>query len=312
MRRLTLFLISAFAAVIGLAAQERGVAFTVESVPNVHLQDARRYVSDPAGLMSAAARDSVDALFGRLEASTGIETAVVVLPSIGGQTPFDFSQSLFRHWGIGKRDNNNGLLILYVADQRSIRMHTGYGIEGFLTDAKSKRIQSQLMVPAFRRGDIDGGMVAGAKAVCAVLDGSMEPGEAPDGGVDVASIIILVLILAFVLYMAGAFGYRKGRCPYCHKRALSVMSRDYYRAVNGHRIRKDVSVCGHCGRVSVNETDEGDDNDRGGGLHSFLTGFLLGSLLNGGRGGYGGGGGGFSGGSFGGGDSGGGGSESNW
>ena len=174
MRRLTLFFILAFAIVAAAWAQEPGRAYTVETVPNVHVHDARRYVADPAGLMSATARDTIDAMFGRLEASTGIEVAVVVLPSIGGQAPFDFAQSLFRHWGIGKGDSNNGLLILYVADQRSIRMHTGYGIEGFLTDAKCKRIQSQLMVPAFRRGDINGGMVAGAKAVCAVLDGTMQ------------------------------------------------------------------------------------------------------------------------------------------
>lgn len=312
MRRLTLFFILAFAIVAAAWAQEPGRAYTVETVPNVHVHDARRYVADPAGLMSAAARDTIDAMFGRLEASTGIEVAVVVLPSIGGQAPFDFAQSLFRHWGIGKGDSNNGLLILYVADQRSIRMHTGYGIEGFLTDAKCKRIQSQLMVPAFRRGDINGGMVAGAKAVCAVLDGTMQPDGRQDNGSDIAALVMLLGIVVFVLYMSGVFGQRKKRCPYCGKRALNIMSRDRYRTINGHLMRKDVYVCGKCGRIKVYETDEGDGDDRGGGLHSFLTGMLLGSLLNGGRGGSGGVGGGFSGGSFGGGDSGGGGSESNW
>ena len=222
----------------------------------MHVHDARRYVADPAGLMSATARDTIDAMFGRLEASTGIEVAVVVLPSIGGQAPFDFAQSLFRHWGIGKGDSNNGLLILYVADQRSIRMHTGYGIEGFLTDAKCKRIQSQLMVPAFRRGDINGGMVAGAKAVCAVLDGTMQPDGRQDNGSDIAALVMLLGIVVFVLYMSGVFGLRKKRCPYCGKRALNIMSRDRYRAINGHLMRKDVYVCGKCGRIKVVETDE--------------------------------------------------------
>ena len=251
MRRLTLFFTLAFAIVAAAWAQEPGRAYTVETVPNVHVHDARRYVADPAGLMSATARDTIDAMFGRLEASTGIEVAVVVLPSIGGQAPFDFAQSLFRHWGIGKGDSNNGLLILYVADQRSIRMHTGYGIEGFLTDAKCKRIQSQLMVPAFRRGDINGGMVAGAKAVCAVLDGTMQPDGRQDNGSDIAALVMLLGIVVFVLYMSGVFGQRKKRCPYCGKRALNIMSRDRYRAINGHLMRKDVYVCGKCGPYST-------------------------------------------------------------
>lgn len=312
MKRIALLFISVFAVVLAVTAQTEVSAYTVESVPNVHVSDARRYVSDPAALMSASARDSIDALFGQLEASTGIESAVVVLPSIGEATPFDFAQSLFRRWGIGKSSSNNGLLILYVADQRKIRIHVGYGLEGFLTDAKCKRIQMQLMVPAFRRGDINGGMVAGALGVYKVLEGSMKPEAQEDDAGGVAAMIIFIAILLLVLYMTGVFGHRKKRCPSCGKRALNLMSSDRYRARDGRLMRKDVYVCSKCGRVTVRNIDEGDGNGPGSGLHSLLSGFLLGSLLSGGRGGIGGGGGGFSGGSFGGGDSGGGGSDSSW
>ena len=311
MRRIALSLISAFAALLSLAAQEPPRAFTIESVPNVHVHDARRYVSDPAGLIPAAARDTIDALFGRLEATTGIEAAVVALPSIGDATPFGFAQSLFRHWGIGKKGSNNGLLVLYVADQRSIRIHVGYGLEGFLTDAKCKRIQSQQMVPAFRKGDTGGALVAGSKAICAVLDGTMEPEKAQDDSGNMAAIVLIIIILAMVLYATGTYGHRKKRCPSCGKRAMAIMSSDRYRAPNGHTMRKDVYVCSKCGRVTVQTTDEGDDDDRHSRISSFLGGFILGSLLSGGRGGSGSGGG-YSGGSFGGGDSGGGGAESNW
>lgn len=308
-RRIALFIAFALACTAVLAAQERMPAFTVDNVPNVHVADARQHVSDPAGLMPAGARDSVNVLFGRLEAATGIETAVVVLPSIGEATPFDFAQSLFRKWGIGKSASDNGLLILYVADQRSIRMHVGYGLEGFLTDAKCKRIQTQFMIPHFRRGDTGGGMVAGARAVCAVLDGSMKPERPDSGGIGVVPVVIFALILIFVLAMTGVFGRRERRCPNCGLRGLRLMSTDYYRAVDGRRMRKDVYVCGHCGRVTVENTPVGDDDrGAGSGLGAFLGGMFLGSMLGGRHGG----GGGFSGGSFGGGDSGGGGAESNW
>ncbi len=312
MRRFALFFISALAAIASLAADDRTQAFTIESVPNVRAHDARRYVSDPAGLVLAAARDSIDALFGRLEASTGIEAAVVALPSIGDATPFDFAQDLFRHWGIGKKGRDNGLLLLYVADQRKVRIHVGYGLEGFLTDAKCKRIQQQLMVPAFRRGDVGAAMVAGSKAICATLEGSMEPEAKQGDGGNMAAIVLIIIILAVALYATGTYGNRKKRCPSCGRRALGVMSTDRYRAPNGHTMRKDVYVCSHCGRVTVQTTDEGNNDDHHPGFGSFLSGFIIGSLLSGGRGGHGGGGGGFSGGSFGGGDSGGGGAESGW
>ena len=123
--------------------------------------------------------------------------------------------------------------------------------------------------------------------------------------------MLFVIIVLLALSMAGAFGQRKKRCPNCGKRAMGIMSSDRYRAPNGHTMRKDVYVCSQCGRVTVQTTDEGDDDDRHSGISSFLGGFILGSLLSGGRGGSGSGGG-YSGGSFGGGDSGGGGAESNW
>lgn len=311
-RRTALALIMAFAFLLPIVAQEGGRAYTVESVPNVHVADRRQYVSDPARLMSAAARDTVNALLARLEATTGIETAVVVLPSIGEAAPFDFAQSLFRHWGVGKAESDNGLLILYVGDQRKIRFHTGYGIEGHLTDAMGKRIQSRYMVPAFRRGDVSSGIVAGVGAVCAVLDGTMKPEAPADEGIGMAPIVMFIIILAVVLAATGVFGQRKRRCPNCGLRKLSLMSTDFYRAADGRRMRKDVYVCAHCGKVTVENTPSDDDRHGGSGLGSFLAGMMLGSLLHGGRGGYGGGGGGFSGGSFGGGDSGGGGSESSW
>lgn len=107
--------------------------YTLQDVPNVRLSDVRQYVSDPSHILSAPARDSINAVLGRLEASTGIETAVVMLPSIGEADIFNFGHELFRQWGIGKEKSDNGLLILFVADQRKVRFTVGYGLEGTMT-----------------------------------------------------------------------------------------------------------------------------------------------------------------------------------
>ena len=299
MRRTLLLFILLAAAVVRIGATE---AYTVKTVPNIHLQDARQYVSDPAALLTPAARDTINAILNALEDSTGIETAVIMLPSIGGDDPFQFGVELFRSWGIGKKKSDNGLLILYVEDQHKIRFITGYGIEGTLTDALCKRIQTRYMVPAFRQGDRDGGMVAGCKAVALTLDGSMKPDSEEDNGGGWMALTLLAVILIGMAFLL--LHRRKQTCPQCGQKAMVLTSTDYFR-LNGIRYRKEIYTCEKCGKVVVKNIPD-DDTPRGNGL---AEGMIIGSMLGGGRSG---GGGGFSGGSFGGGSTGGGGAGSDW
>lgn len=297
------------------SAAEVDSIYSVENVPNVRLQDSRQYVSDPTAILSASARDTINALLYNLESSTGIETAVVVLPSIGESDIFDFSHNLFRSWGIGKEKNNNGLLILYVGDIRKIRFTTGYGLEGTMTDAMAKRIQTQVMVPAFRQGLTDEGMVEGVRAACAVLDGTMEAektGRSQGVSPWLSALILIVLFVIGVLLLRHN-NKKTLTCDYCKKSSLRKMSSDVYTGKNGHRYKKDIYICGNCGKLSVRTTDLG-GNDNGGGaiMGGILGGIMLGSIFRGRHHGGFGGGGGFSGGSFGGGSTGGGGSTSGW
>lgn len=305
-RRLQTILIACLIAVTAWAAGDSVKEYkSVDDVPNVRLTDVRRYVSDPTSILSPAATDTIDAILGRLEKSTGIETAVVMLPSIGENDIFDFSTSLFRKWGIGKKKSDNGLLILFVMDQHKVRFATGYGIEGTMTDAMSKRIQMQYMVPAFKRSDWNKGMVDGVRATAKVLDGSMEP-EAADSDTDdiLFSIGIIVGIVLLVMFVSSIMQ----RCPKCHKRsAMKQMGVEVLRISTGNgrrkRIRRITYVCQYCGHMMTKDEDI-DDNSGS----AAASGFILGSMLGGG----GRGGGGNFGGSFGGGSTGGGGSTSDW
>ena len=93
----------------------------------------------------------------------------VVVSSIGYAQPRQFATELFNHWGIGKKGKDNGLLVLFVLDQRDITFETGYGMEGILPDAICKRIQMQAMLPAFKEGDYDAGMLAGIKRIVSIV-----------------------------------------------------------------------------------------------------------------------------------------------
>lgn len=306
-RRLQTILIACLIAVTAWAAGDSVKEYkSVDDVPNVRLTDVRRYVSDPTNILAPAATDTINAILARLEKSTGIETAVVMLPSIGENDIFDFSTSLFRKWGIGKAKNNNGLLILFVMDQHKVRFATGYGIEGTMTDAMSKRIQTQYMVPAFKRSDWDKGMVDGVRAAAKVLDGSMEP-EAADSDTDTDDILFSIGIIVGIVLLVMFVSSIMQRCPKCHKRsAMKQMGVEVLRVSTGKgrrkRIRRTTYVCQYCGHIMTKDEDI-DDNSGS----AAATGAILGSMLGGG-----GSSGGSSGGSFGGGSTGGGGSTSDW
>ena len=307
-RRLQTILFVCLIAVTAWAAGDSVKEYkSVDDVPNVRLTDVRRYVSDPTSILSPAATDTIDAILGRLEKSTGIETAVVMLPSIGENDIFDFSTSLFRKWGIGKKKSDNGLLILFVMDQHKVRFATGYGIEGTMTDAMSKRIQMQYMVPAFKQSDWNKGMVDGVRATAKVLDGSMEP-EAADSDTDTGDILFSIGIIVGIVLLVMFVSSIMQRCPKCHKRsAMKQMGVEVLRVSTGNgrrkRIRRTTYVCQYCGHMMTKDEDI-DDNSG----NAAASGFILGSMLEGGGRG---GGGGF-GGSFGGGSTGGGGSTSDW
>lgn len=307
-RRLQTILIACLIAVTAWAAGDSVKEYkSVDDVPNVRLTDVRRYVSDPTSILSPAATDTINAILGRLEKSTGIETAVVMLPSIGDNDIFDFSTSLFRKWGIGKKKSDNGLLILFVMDQHKVRFATGYGIEGTMTDAMSKRIQMQYMVPAFKRSDWNKGMVDGVRATAKVLDGSMEP-EAADSDTDTGDILFSIGIIIGVILLAMFVSSIKQRCPKCRKRsAMKQMGVEVLRVSTGKgrrkRIRRTTYVCQYCGHIMTKDEDI-DDNSGSAAAGGAILGSMLGSS--------GGGGGGSFGGSFGGGSTGGGGSTSSW
>lgn len=282
--------------------------YTIDDVPNVRLSDARQYVTDPTAILSTAARDSINAMLGRLEKSTGIETAVVMLPSIGDEDIFEFGHELFRKWGIGKKKSDNGLLILFVKDQKKVRFTTGYGIEGTMTDAMSKRIQTTLMIPRFKKGNWDGGMVSGVRAVAKTLDGSMQAEkEASDDDDIIIYFVALAMIVGLVLFLIGS----QQRCPKCKKRSALRKVREQHMVVkdqNGRivrRILRTTYICKYCGHTVTKDSNEDDDSGS-----AMATGAMLGSMFGSGHrgGGFGGG----FGGSFGGGSTGGGGATSGW
>lgn len=288
---------------VALQAQE---VYTTKNIPKVRLQDKTRYVSNPAGILSAAACDSIDRMLYALEQQTGIETVVAVVPSIGQEDCFDFSHQLLNDWGVGKKDKNNGLVILLVTDQRCVQFYTGYGLEGDLPDAICKRIQTKYMIPYLKDGNWDAGIVAGVRATCARLDGTMTNDSEEEDDLSAGGILLLILGIIGVAMVIGIIAQRAAtKCPNCGQHKLQRSGSTLVSRRNGVKTEDVTYTCRNCGFKVVRRQQSYDENYRGGGGGG---GPIIFGGMGGGRGFSGGGG--FGGGSFGGGMGGGGGAGS--
>lgn len=143
--------------------------WTVNEVPNVHVADRTKYVSNPDGILSAEAVARMERTLAGVWDSTTNEFVVVALDDISGYDVNQFATKLFEEWGIGKKDTDNGLLLLIVKDQRRAVIRTGRGTEGILPDIVCGRIIRDIMAPEFREGDYDAGTVAAVDAMSAAM-----------------------------------------------------------------------------------------------------------------------------------------------
>ena len=291
-------LLLALAMFVGLGEVEaRG--YRVKDIQNVQLHDRTRFVSNPDGILSRDAVARLDSLCYSLKERGIAEVAIVAVDDIASRDVFGFSQELFETWGVGDDALDNGLGILLVRDMREVRFHTGYGLEGVLTDAMCVQIQQDYMLPSFRDGDYSAGMVLGVEAV----DTLLTSGELPraEGGDDEMEMIMALFITLFLvvlpLFLIVVADRAKKRCPSCGKHALRVTDRSIVEKTATHVTIHETLVCDNCKTIHTRTTRR----NNGGGGNGII--FMPMGFGGGRGGGFGGGsfGGGFGGGSFGGG-----------
>ncbi len=147
----------------------RAATYTVDQVPNVHFADREQFVANPDDILSPAAVAQINEIFKNLRTSTSVEPMVVVVGAIEPNDPSTFATELFTAWGLGKSDVDNGLLLLVAVDQRKVEIRTGYGIEGALPDISCGRIIREVIVPAFREGNYNRGLVEASAVISSIL-----------------------------------------------------------------------------------------------------------------------------------------------
>ncbi len=137
------------------------------SVP-VSAQDfpqTQGYVSDFAGLLSSDNITQLEAQLAQLEKDTGTQIAVVTVKTMEGNSVEDYASRLFEAWGIGQKDENNGVLFIIALEERKVRIEVGYGLEPVLTDGRCGRILDTEVVPYFKDDNYTEGIMAGVNAI---------------------------------------------------------------------------------------------------------------------------------------------------
>jgi uncharacterized protein len=175
-------------------------------------------VVDDASILSPATEASLTAKLEGLETATGHQLVVVTLPSLQDQEIEDFGYQLGRAWGIGDEKNNDGALLIVAPNERKVRIEVGYGLEGVMTDALSSVIIQSAILPKFKAGDMEGGIVAGTDALVRQLSLPDDQARANVAAAtakaqkhrDGPPIGLIIFIIVFWIIIASLRGRRRG------------------------------------------------------------------------------------------------------
>ena len=180
-------------------------AFAQKQIP----QPTDFLVNDYARLMSQQEVDQLGRKLRDYALASSTQIVVVTEPSLEGEDPFDYSYRLARDWGIGGGQYDNGILIYVAAEDREIRIQTGFGTEGFLPDALAKRIIDNIIAPAFRQGQYYSGLDRATSAIMELGqgeytgEGQQQQQRDAKGGVPAILVIGLIIFLIILFSRMG-------------------------------------------------------------------------------------------------------------
>jgi uncharacterized protein len=171
-------------------------------------------VVDNAHILSAQTQTALTQTLADLQTRTHHQLVVVTIADLQGYDIADYGYQLGRAWGIGGKSENDGVLLIVAPAAHKVRIEVGYGLEPVLTDTLASVILQQRVLPKFKAGDMEGGVIAGADAIAAQL--SMDAGDAkkiadqaapPPAKPGGAPVFLIVL----VLFWLASSALRRGR-----------------------------------------------------------------------------------------------------
>ncbi|HEY0651244.1 TPM domain-containing protein [Phenylobacterium sp.] len=185
-------------------------------------------VVDDAQILSTEAEAKLTAQLAALEQKTGRQLVVATLPTLQGYEIEDYGYQLLRTWAIGRKAEDDGAILIVAPNERKVRIEVGYGLEPVLTDALSSLIIQRRILPAFRTGNMEQGVVDGTEAIIAQLGLPPEEAQArasealtvtradvQDGSIDLNGIIVSsIFVIMGIIWILRVFGRRRTFASY--------------------------------------------------------------------------------------------------
>ena len=274
------------------------------------------YVNDYAGVLQSGSKTQTEDLIAKVEKETSSEIAVAIVSSLEGISVEEYAVTLFEKWGVGKKKEDNGVLLLVAIEDRKLRIEVGYGLEGTITDLEAGNIIDNVIRPKFKQNDYSTGVYDGVVAIAnqiyeekglTPISNSVEAETTSQGGLNFIGkifsnpcVYICIPFFFIILIISTIVNIFKRKCPRCKKIKLRIKNTTIKEATyTASGLMLVERTCSYCGfHDEKNQVIPKKTKSSGAG------GFFIGG------GGGSSGGGGFGG--FGGGSSGGGGASGGW
>ena len=170
-------------------------------------------VVDQTGTLSSADVAALTRMLQDFEARKGSQIAVLIVPTTAPEAIEQYSIRVAEAWKIGRKKVDDGVILLVAKNDHKLRIETGYGLEGALTDVAARRIIDEIITPRFRAGDFAGGISEGVKRIIAVVNGEPLPAPQPQQsfGGDHIDFLFNPLVLIGVIVVGGLLRTLLGR-----------------------------------------------------------------------------------------------------
>jgi uncharacterized protein len=185
--------------------------FAAEVIPPAPAQ----YFNDYANVVSPGVASQLNQTLEQFERDTSDQIVVAVFPKMQSDSSIeDYAVRLFRAWGVGQKNKNNGAVLFVFVQDHKMFLQTGYGLEGALPDITCKRIIDDEIAPRFKTGDFDGGLTAGVQAIMAAVRGEYQGNgrtvNDSRGTASRSTLIFWVVIIGFFILLSLARSRRRG------------------------------------------------------------------------------------------------------
>lgn len=159
-------------------------------------------VTDQTATLTTEQKAALEQTLQAFEARKGSQLAVLMVPTTAPETIEQYALRVAEQWKLGRKKVDDGAILVIAKTDRALRIEVGYGLEGALNDATSKRIISDIITPRFKQDDFYGGITAGVEQIIRIIDGEPLPAaKGKSAGItpDISQYVPIIFILALVV-----------------------------------------------------------------------------------------------------------------